>query len=69
MKERKDIPLKIGACMIIIGFCGLVFVIGKWVLEWFGTNGIISYCSIVAILVGIVIANIKEKDSNSYRYW
>ena len=55
--------------MIIIGFCGLVFVIGKWVLEWFGTNGIISYCYIVAILVGIVIANIKEKDSNSYRYW
>lgn len=67
MEERKDIHKKIGACMVIIGFCGLLFVIGELMLRWFGIEGIITYCSIVAILVGIVIANIKE-DNDPCRY-
>lgn len=69
MEEGKDIHEKIGACVVLIGFCGLLFALGKLILEWLGIDGIIIYCSIVAILVGIVIANIKGEDNNPYRYW
>lgn len=67
--ENKDIHEKIGACVVIIGFCGLLFIIGKLMLRWFGIDGIITYCSIVAILIGIIIANTKGEDSNPYRCW
>lgn len=69
MEERKDIHEKIGSCVIIAGFCGLLFVVGKLMFRWFGVDGIITYCSIVAILAGIVIANIKGEDNDPCRYW
>lgn len=55
--------------MIIAGFCGLLFVIGKLMFRWFGIDGIITYCSVVAILVGIIIANVKGEDNDPCRYW
>lgn len=69
MEEKKDMHEKIGACMVIIGFCGLLFMIGRLMFRWFGIDGIITCCSVAAILTGIIIANIKGEDDNPYRYW